>query len=153
MQRNKGFSLLELVIVVVIIGIIAAIAIPRMSRGSEGANDSAVAQNLSVLRGAIDLFATEHGGTYPTAANIVNQLTQYSDAAGTSLSASRTTTCIYGPYLRAVPPLPVGTRKGCTGIAAADADGVGWLYTAASGSIAANTGTLKDASDKLYSSY
>jgi len=153
MHRNKGFSLLELVIVVVIIGIIAAIAIPRMSRGSEGANDSAVAQNLSVLRGAIDLFATEHGGTYPTAANIVNQLTQYSDSAGTSLSASKTTSCIYGPYLRSVPPLPVGTRKGSTGIAAADADGVGWLYTAATGSISANTGTLKDATEKLYSSY
>ena len=153
MQRNKGFSLLELVIVVVIIGIIAAIAIPRMSRGSEGANDSAVAQNLSVLRGAIDLFATEHGGTYPTVADIVNQLTQYSDAAGTTFSATRTTACIYGPYLRAVPALPVGTRKGSTGIAAADADGVGWLYTASTGAITANTGTLKDASDKLYSAY
>ena len=58
-HRNRGFSLLELVIVVVIIGIIAAIAIPRMSRGSAGAADAALTGNLAVLRNAIDLFAAE----------------------------------------------------------------------------------------------
>ena len=41
-RRERGFSLIELVIVVVIIGIIAAIAIPRLSRGSEGAADAAL---------------------------------------------------------------------------------------------------------------
>ena len=70
MSRNRntprrGFSLIELVIVVVIIGIIAAIAIPRMSRGTAGAADSALGGNLNVLRNAIELFATEHGGKFP----------------------------------------------------------------------------------------
>ena len=41
-RRNRGFSLIELVIVVVIIGIIAAIAIPRLSRGAAGAADAAL---------------------------------------------------------------------------------------------------------------
>ena len=44
--QRKGFSLIELVIVVVIIGIIAAIAIPKMSRGSQGAADSALQSDL-----------------------------------------------------------------------------------------------------------
>src|SRR5262245_11019580 len=67
-KARRAFSLIELVIVVVIIGIIAAIAIPRMSRGSAGAADSALAQNLAILRNAIDMFQTEHGGVFPGAA-------------------------------------------------------------------------------------
>src|SRR3954468_12406071 len=114
-KRNSGFSLIELVIVVVVIGIIAAIAIPRLSRGSAGAADSAVSGNLAVLRSAIDLYATEHGGTYPTVGTFDSQLTQYTDSAG-SFSATKTTTAVYGPYLRKVPPLPVGPTgyKGTT---------------------------------------
>src|SRR6478672_10320323 len=83
---RRGFSLIELVIVVVIIGIIAAIAIPRMSRGSAGAADNALAQNLAILRNAIDMYQTEHNGAYPApagSATIEDLLTKYSDAGGT----------------------------------------------------------------------
>jgi len=149
----KGFSLLELVVVVVIIGIIAAVAIPRMSRGSAGAADAALSGNLAVLRNAIDMYSAEHNGSFPTAANATNALTQYTDAAG-DISATRDTTHIYGPYVRKVPPLPIGAAKGNTGIAAATGDGVGWIYTATTGDIRANTtATEKDATDKLYSDY
>src|SRR5436853_6693544 len=91
---RQGFSLIELVIVVVIIGIIAAIAIPRLSRGSQGAADSALSGNLAVLRAAIDLYATEHGGTYPTVASFDAQLTTYTDVSG-GTSASKDATHIY----------------------------------------------------------
>ena len=84
---SRGFSLIELVIVVVIIAIIGAIAIPRMSRGAAGAADSALTGNLSVLRSAIDLYQTEHGGTFPTAVTIEPQLTQYSDTTGATNQA------------------------------------------------------------------
>src|SRR5690348_13719205 len=104
---RRGFSLIELVIVVVIIGIIAAIAIPRLSRGASGAADSAVAGNLTVLRNAIDLYATEHGGTYPALSTFETQLTQFTDTAGAT-SATKTATAIFGPYIRKLPPLPVG---------------------------------------------
>ena len=69
-NRFAGFSLIELVIVVVIIAIIGAIAIPKMSRGAAGAGDSALIQDLSVLRSALDLYQTENGGNYPTLANL-----------------------------------------------------------------------------------
>ncbi len=107
---RRGFSLIELVIVVVIIGIIGAIAIPRLSRGAEGAADSALTGNLAVLRNAIDLYQTEHGGTFPTTGDIVNQLTQYTDDAGAT-SATKTGAFIYGPYLRASRRSPSAPRR------------------------------------------
>lgn len=134
---RRGFSLIELVIVVVIIGIIAAIAIPRMSRGATGANESNLTANLRVLRNAIDLFQTEHEGTYPAAGTIDTQLTQYTDITG-AVSATKDTTHVYGPYIRSIPPLPVGAKKGKSGIAAADGASVGWIYDATTGTIKAN---------------
>jgi general secretion pathway protein G len=155
----RGFSLIELVIVVVIIAIIAAIAIPRMSRGSAGAQDSALTSDLRILRSALELYATEHGGTYPAVADVVNALTQYSNDTGTVFNAAKdaATGRIYGPYLRDVPPLPVNApRKGSKGIAAADAAGIGWIYTVNAsgvGEIKANTTTEADAKGVLYNTY
>lgn len=148
-----AFSLLELVIVVAIIAIIAAIGIPRLSRGTRGAADSAVSSNLAVLRNAIDLYKAEHADTYPTAADINEQLTQYTDAAGAA-QAAKDATHFYGPYMRSIPPLPVGAKKGQTVIAAATGDTVGWIYTVATGTLTTNT-TASEADDagKLYTDY
>ena len=152
-RRRRGFSLLELVIVVVIVGIIAAIAIPRMSRGSAGAADSALSGNLAVMRNAIDLYGAEHDGTLPGATTIADQLTLYTNSAG-GTSTTKTGAYIYGPYVRTIPALPVGAKKGENGIAAATADGIGWIYTAATGTITANcTDTEVDASSKKYNTY
>lgn len=137
MHARRAFSLIELVIVVVILGIIGAIALPRMSRGAEGAKDAALIADLTLLRQAIDLYQTEHEGAFPGATTIADQLTMYTDVAGAT-SATKTGAYIYGPYLRVIPALKVGTNRGDSGIAAADAAGIGWIYTVASGSIKAN---------------
>ena len=78
---------------------------------------------------------------------------KYTDSKG-NVSDTKTTTCYFGPYIRKIPPLPVGAKKGNTGIAAADGDGVGWIYDASAGNITANTsaGELDDAGKK-YSDY
>ena len=102
---ERAFSLIELVIVVVIIGIIAAIAIPRLSRGVEGAAESALIADLAVVRGAIDHYVTEHIGDPPTGGSFVAQMIQYSDINGNT-SATKTGLFIYGPYLRAIPVNP-----------------------------------------------
>ncbi len=149
--RRWGFSLLEVVIVVAIIAILAAIGIPRMSRGSKGANDSALSGDLAVLRNAIDLYATEHSGTFPTALDINTQLTGYTDAAGGV--GAKDATHIYGPYMRSIPPLPVGANKGQSKIAAVTAADVGWIYVQSTGTITANTTDEKDDGNKLYNAY
>lgn len=137
-RHRRGFSLIELVIVVVILGIIGAIAIPRMSRGSEGAAESALKANLAALRGAIELFAAEHQGAYPTEADFADQLLLYTDSTGAT-SATKTGDFVYGPYLRSIPPLPVGANQGDNGVAAADAAGIGWIYNETTGAISSNT--------------
>lgn len=152
-RKYTGFTLLEMMLVVVIIALIAAIAIPKFSRGAAGANDSAVAANLAVLRNAIDMYQAEHGNTYPTVATFVNQLTQFTDASGAAV-ATKDTTHIYGPYLRSIPALPVGAAKGSTGVAAAAATGIGWIYTVASGTITTNTTTTEvDSAGNAYTTY
>ncbi len=152
LRSRRGFSLIELVIVVLILGIIAAIAVPRMSRGAKGAQESSVASNLASLRNAIDLFYTEHG-SYPLEAKFEDQLTTYTDDAGTP-NATKTGAYIYGPYIRSIPALPVGTEKGSKVVAAGAAANVGWIYNETTGVISANTGnTLADESGKLFKDY
>lgn len=132
-RLQSGFTLIELVVVVVIIAIIAAIAIPKMSRGSAGAADAAISQDLSTLRSALELYQTEHGGTYPSntsAATFTNQLTQYTDNNGNA-QPTKDTTHIYGPYLKTIPPLPVGTNKGLNTVTLTGPAGTGqfgWYY-------------------------
>jgi general secretion pathway protein G len=160
-RKAAAFSLIELVIVVVIIAIIGAIAIPRMSRGAAGAADSALISNLGTLRSALDLYATEHGGAFPSVSGFVDQLTKYSNADGSSTSATKTSSCIYGPYLRSVPALPVGANKNDTGIADASSATIGattgnfgWFYNATTGNIQANcTNAEVDASNAQYNAY
>ncbi len=136
--RNRGFSLLEIILVLAILGVLAAIAAPRLSRGSGGASDAAVEADEETLQKAVDLYAVEHHGRYPDTDSIALQLTRYTDMAGNT-TATSDGTHIYGPYVRAIPPLPVGHRKGNEKIAAADGPGVGWIYTLATGQIRANT--------------
>lgn len=151
---RRGFSLLEVVIVVAIIAILAAIGIPRMSRGAKGASDAALTGDLATLRNAVDLYAAEHTGAFPTATDVNTQLTQYTNISGV-VSALKTTTHIYGPYMRSIPPLPVGTKKGNAKIGTdPNGAGVGWMYNATDGTIKSNTAdSEKDEADKPYNQY
>jgi len=152
-NRKSAFSLLEIVIVVAIVAILAAIGVPRLSRGSKGAANAALAGDLRLLRGAIDHYATDHGGAYPTLAAIGKQLTQFTDYDGVCRTA-RDKTHIYGPYLRRIPPLPVGLHKGDTGISNADGADVGWIYNDKIGTIRANCGVTElDARTKAFRDY
>ena len=150
-RRRHGFSLVELVIVVVIIGILAAIAVPRISRGARGASDGALRANLAVFRAAITLYSAEHGGNFPAEATFEDQMIKYSDLAG-GTSDTRTGAFIFGPYIKKIPPLPVGAKAGKTGVVAgtvfSDTDN-GWVYDNATGSIMSNTADTELSEDGI----
>jgi prepilin-type N-terminal cleavage/methylation domain-containing protein len=65
-NKQKGFSLIELLIVVAIILIIAAIAIPNLIRSRMAANEASASATLRTLNTSEILYSTSYGGFSPT---------------------------------------------------------------------------------------
>jgi prepilin-type N-terminal cleavage/methylation domain-containing protein len=83
MKTNKGFTLVELLVVMAIIAILAVVAVPRFAAVTDGAKRSAVTQNFNSLRGAASMYLAQYGKS----AEEIKDLTPYMD---TDLSAKVT---------------------------------------------------------------
>ena len=60
-QKNKGFTLIELVVVVAIIGVLAAIVTPRIRTALMKAKDAKAVATLDALRTATNVYYAEKG--------------------------------------------------------------------------------------------
>ena len=70
-NNNKGFSLLELLIVVAIILIIATIAIPSLLRSRQAANESAAVANVRTINTAQVTYLSSASGSYGDMAGLI----------------------------------------------------------------------------------
>ena len=61
LRSQKGFTLVEIMIVVVIIGLLAAMAIPAFQKVRASSQDKAVLNNARQLSGAADQYYLEYG--------------------------------------------------------------------------------------------
>lgn len=82
MNAQKGFTLIELMIVIAIIGILAAIAIPAYQNYTKKARFSEVVLAASSVKGAIDICYQTRG------AGDLKNCDTYADIGGTSDEAS-----------------------------------------------------------------
>jgi prepilin-type N-terminal cleavage/methylation domain-containing protein len=113
-QDQKGFTLVEMIIVVIIMGILATVIVPQIGTSTEEAKLSNIKTNLKDLRNAVEIYCVQHNGVYPggrkkdgkpgpnvaeAATAFVRQLTQYTNING-HVQATKDATHIYGPYIK-----------------------------------------------------
>ncbi len=180
-KRNlqKGFTLVELLIVVIILAILAAIVVPQFSASTDDAKLATLDTNLSVLRSSIELYKAQHTnypgtviavtpavacGTQPTVGNdtFIKNMTMYSDINGNVCATGDTANYKYGPYVRgALPNEPINNKGSVaadivvttagTKLAPAVTTG-GWAYDSKSGEFVMNSNAL-DTKSKAYSTH
>ena len=137
-RQQKGFTLVELLIVVIILAILAAIIVPQFTAATDDATQSAYDTNIANIRAAIDLYRQQHneypGAVTSTGATCVNgapvagavgepaflaQLRNYTNATGLACTGTDPNQFKYGPYLKDdIPVNPLGANNTVTVVTA-----------------------------------
>lgn len=132
-NNQKGFTLIELVIIIVVLGILAAVAIPKYQNITAEANQAATRSSLGGLRSGITIFYANAAVTTGTA---IWPLLSDVETIGTVMEQ----VIPRNPYqtsTNAPDSIVTGVTKGTI----VGARG-GWAYKASTGEIWPNTNTV-----------
>jgi len=121
-KRQKGFTLVEILIVVIILGILAAIVIPQFTNASQDARKSSLTSQLQTIRSQVELYKLQHRDELPAglqgAGDVVGATAWAEMTVKTNVdhedeaTATDPTTCTFGPYLQAGPINPLNGQSG-----------------------------------------
>ena len=80
-RKNKGFTLLEIIIVVIIVGVLASLALPRLFSTVEFSRSTEALAAIGTVRAAMERCMARVGGTgnYVVCDNIPNEINDIPD--------------------------------------------------------------------------
>ena len=144
-NKQKGFSLIELLIVVAIILIIAAIAIPNLLRSKMAANEASAVGSLRTLNTSSVAFSTTYGN-YPHALADLGPSTAPTSTAA-DLIDSALVSGIKSGYTFAYSATGPWQQYTITAAPTSSSTGQRYFFTDQSGVIRVNLSTTASASD------
>ena len=65
-NKTKGFTLIELLVVIAIIGILSSVVLASLNSARAKARDARRLSDLHQIRNALELYASDNSGSYPT---------------------------------------------------------------------------------------